>query len=283
MSIAVLWAAFIKAWNKKLALGFFLTVFGLTFWVDVILLIYFKAYTYYPLILNSGPNNFDDCLAGNLFSQFSISAVLLLSVVLDLKCYWHLIFAAAFAGIETLFIKLGIYSVTWYRPWITAALLPFLFLIVRRMYKMFLKGLKPFQYYEFIMLGLFPLNIAFATWFFMLIKFQDMSCTFLPDAVMSRHTLVLIHFILLSVPLIYIHFAHIRLYVKAVITAGLFAVYYAMYGFGLIWIREGLFPFVAAFTIFWMCLSVRFIDMLYGKPMKLLYKSGQNTSIKKNL
>lgn len=268
ISLAVFISALIKAKDKKFTLAFFLTVFGLTFWVEAVLLIYLKAYTYYPLILYSGPGNFDDSLAGNLFSQFSISAALLFSVVFDLKCYWYLIFAAAFAGIESLFIYLGIYSVTWYDPWITSALLPFLFLFTRWLYKKILRGVKPLFYYELVMLGLFPLNIAFLTWAFMLLKLQDMSYTLFPDAVMSRQTIVLIHFLVLSVPLIYIHFARIRIITKAAVITGLFLVYYAMLLLGLIWIKDGLFFVVSAFSIFWMYFLIWLIDTLYGKPMK---------------
>jgi hypothetical protein len=254
--------------NRGFTIAFFLTVLGTTLFVETTLLIYLKSYTYYPMILKNALNPYDDVLAGNLFSQFSISVTLLLATVLNLKRYWYLIFAVLYGLIEELFMHIGIYSHNWYRTWMTIVMLPCAFWAMKFMYVKILHGVKPCIYYGYIVLGLFPLNVITLIWLFMLTGIQDMSFHVLADPIMSRHFIVLILFFVLSASMMLLYFSRIKPHWKAAIVVTLYALYYISYKLNFIMIREGWFLPVSSVTICWMYFSTLLLDRLYGEPLK---------------
>jgi hypothetical protein len=86
---------------------------------ETIIKIVFKAYMYYPkIIMNS---TYDDSLAGNLFSQFSVGSTALIIAVFQLNCFWYALFAGVYCLIEELFLAMGIFSHNWYHTWMTFA------------------------------------------------------------------------------------------------------------------------------------------------------------------
>jgi hypothetical protein len=262
-----------KADRRGLVFAFFLTIFGITLFFESTILIFLQSYTYYPMILHHSLNPYDDVLTGNLFSQFSISATLLLAIVLNLKYYWYFIFAVLYGLIEELFLSLGIYSHNWYQTWITVVMLPPAFWISKFMYLKILHGTKPGFYYGYIVLGLFPLNVITLTWIFMLTGIQDMSFHLLADPIMSRHFIVLVIFFILAAPILIMHFSKMKWHWKAMIFVALYIVYFIAYKLKLVLIRNGWFLPVSSATIFWLYFSMRLLDRLYGEPQKHALKS----------
>lgn len=141
----------------------------------------------------------DDSIAGNLFSQFSVSATALLIAVYKLKYYWYLIFAAAYGAIEELFLYLGIFKHNWYRTWMTVAGLMLMLWIVKRMYLYTSRGISPFWRHIFIFFGLTALHQHTIVWAQRLAGISVYSESLLPDAERSMVVLSAINNLLLSV------------------------------------------------------------------------------------
>ena len=73
----------VKAKKRRLAFAFYLTILGIVLIFETIILIFFSAYYYYPMRLQDSHFLFDRILAGNLFSQFSVSAIALLVTIMN--------------------------------------------------------------------------------------------------------------------------------------------------------------------------------------------------------
>lgn len=259
----------VKAERRKLTFAFYLTILGITLNFEMIILIFMKAYAYYPMILKNPPLPFDDVLSGNLFSQFSVAATVLLVTVLDLKYYWFFIFAGIYGIIEELFLTLGIYSQNWYRTWMTVVLLSAAFWIAKKMYAKMIRGIKPIFYYGYIYLALFPLNIVILEWgVFILCRLQDFNTILFPDPLSSRHFLALVNFWMLSIPIMLLYFLRLKWSWKALVIITIYAIYYLGYKLNLFIIKDGWFLPVSTLSIFWMYLSIVLLDRLYGGPQK---------------
>lgn len=272
LTFFVLIIAMVKAKNRYQAFAFYLTVLGIVLSFETIILIFLNAYTYYPKIIQNPPLPFDDVLAGNLFSQFSVAATAFLVTVFNLNYYWFFIFAGIYGIIEESFLALGIYIENWYHTWMTVILLPIFFLISKKMYMKITQGINPMFYYGFIFLALFPLNIVAITWGFMLLRLQEFNMSVLLDPIKSRHFLVLVHFFLLSIPMMLIYFLRVKWFWKAFVILVLYMFYYIVYKLNYIWIKEGWFLLVSTVSILWMYLSVFIMDRLYKKENGVFFK-----------
>ena len=269
--IALLQLTFImfKTKTRKLTFAFFLTILGITLSLETIILIFLKSYEYYPMIFKTSPNPYDDIIAGNLFSQFSVSVSVLLVVILNLNYYWYFIVAAIYGIIEELFLALGIYSHNWYRTWMTVTMFPIAIWMTKKMYSKLLLGLKPIFYYANIFLGLYSLYTITILWGFQLFGYLDFNTTIFPDPTNSRYFLALVIFFIPSSGLMMlIHFSRLKMYWKALTIAILYIFYYTCYRLNLIWIKEGWFLIVTTVTIIWMYLSLVLLDWLNGGPQR---------------
>ncbi|KUG05399.1 hypothetical protein ASZ90_017171 [hydrocarbon metagenome] len=254
----------LKNKSRSLNLAFYITILGIILTFEMIILIYLGAYTYYPMILKNPPLPFDDMLAGNLFSQFTVSATVLLVSVLNLNLFWFLIFPIGYGIIEESFKALGIYSQNWYQTWMTVTLLPAGFGIARKMYEAIKSGIKPVFYYIYVYFGLFPLNIINLNWGLQLLRIQDFSLALLPDPIMSRHFLVLMQFFLLSVPMMIIYFRQLKGIRAALLIIIIYIIYYAGWQMDLIIMKPGWFWPASTISLIWMYLSILVLDRLYG-------------------
>ncbi|EHQ87272.1 hypothetical protein [Desulfosporosinus youngiae] len=252
-----------KSENRSLTLAFYLTILGITLNFETIILIFLEGYTYYPKLLQNPPIQFHDVLAGNLFSQFSVSATIVLATVLNLRYYWYFILAGIYGLIETLFLALGIYSHNWYQTWMTVVLLTLSFWLAKIIYLKIIKGVKPIYYYGYIYLGLFPLDNITLNWGLMLTRHIDYSTTLFSDPIHSRFFIVWFLFNLLAFSCIVIHFLRLNKIYKFLMIAMLYFVYYIGYRLNLIWIKEGWFLLLSTASILWMYLSVVIMDQLY--------------------
>ena len=260
-----------KVKKRKQTFAFFLTIMGITFGLETVILIFLKSYEYYPMIFKSSPNPFNDSIAGNIFSQFSVSSSVLLVVALNLRFFWYFIVAAIYGIIEELFLTLGIYKHNWYRTWMTVSMFPIAIWTTKKMYSKLITGLRPAFYYGYIFLSLFPLYTVTILWGLQIFGYLDFSTTILRDPINSRYFLaIVIFFIPPALITMIIHFLRLKLRWKALGIAMIYILYYTCNRLNLVWVKEGWFIAVSTAAIAWMYLSVFLIDRLYGGCKKSL-------------
>ncbi|HEX2927868.1 MAG TPA: hypothetical protein VHP38_16700 [Ruminiclostridium sp.] len=260
--------AIAKTKRRRLTFAIYLTTVGITLYFETVILIFFGAYAYYPMIIHSHSDPFNDILAGNLFSQFSVSTTALLVITLNLKYYWYFITGGIYGIIEELFIALGIYSHNWYRTWMTVIGLPILIWLVKKMYSKILQGIKPITYYVYIYLGLFTLYVVTLLWGLDVAGFMRFTNTLFNNPKFSRYGLYLIYYSLSSIFMMLIYFLKFKFRLKFLLIFILYAIYYTSYKLNLIWFKEGYFLPVSTITILWLYLSIFILDRLYGGPQK---------------
>ncbi|MDR7865432.1 MAG: hypothetical protein RIN56_01380 [Sporomusaceae bacterium] len=263
-TVGELAAAFLLARNRRLAFGLYFILAGVVLSFETMILIFGKAYTYYPMLLQTSPDPFDRVLAGNLFSQFSVAATALLVAILGLDFRWSLLLAAAYGLVEELFLALGIYSHNWYRTWMTVIGLFLYFQLAKNLNAaLLLRGISSAVLYGCIFIGLFPLYIVTIVWALMVSGHLSFSAAILPDPVDSRYLLVLaVYTVPGAAAALYMYYARPGLLRKALAAAALFLLYFVGAAHGLIIIPDGLFLPVTAATTIWAYLSVAFMDWL---------------------
>lgn len=252
----------IKTEHRHLAFAFYITLLGIVLNIETLILIFLGSYAYYPMIIHSSP--FDDMLAGNLFSQFSLAATALLIIVLDFNYYWFFIFAVLYGMLEEAFIALGVYSHNWYQTWMTVTGFPLYLWIAKKMYAHALRGMNPLFHYVYIYLGLFSLHVITIIWGLLLAGYIEFNNSVLADPIHSRYFLVLaIVFVPTSISMMIVYYSRIKAAWKISIVFALYAFYYLSYKFNLMWIKEGWFLLISTVLILWMYLSILMLDRLY--------------------
>jgi hypothetical protein len=246
-------------------MAFYFTLSGMTLWLETVLLIFLEAYAYHPIIITNPAHAYDDILAGNLFSQFSVSASMMLMIaVLRLKPKWYILLALAYGAIEELFIALGIYEHFWYRTWYTVALLPFAFLIARKMYDRLCEGLKPFFYIVYVGFSLFALTVVTLLWGLQLADIQSATTTLMKNPNMGKIGIIVAYDFVICIALLTAYFTGIRWRWKVLVLAALEGYYYAIYKAGLLIIRPDWFLPVSAVVLLWTYGCIVTVDRLYG-------------------
>lgn len=260
-TLTELWLIFRRAGSRRMALGLYLSVSGMVFSLEMAVYSYFKAYEYYPkLVPHSQP---DDSIAGNLFSQFSITATALLIAVYNLKTIWVVVFAAAYAGIEELFIALGIYRQHWYRSWMTVAGLLLIFPAVKWLYRKASNHIGRFARYLLIFYGLLTLNQHLINWPQRLLGIRTLSETVLPDKERSMVLLTAVFFIMLAACMMFVYFSKFKWPWKGLVVLALYAGFYLAVKNSLVFNKEGWFFVSASLCIWTMLLFCFFMDKLY--------------------
>lgn len=254
-----------KVKRKWFTLAFYFTILGLTLSFETVILIFLQAYEYYPFILTNPPLAYDDILAGNVFSQMSVSATGLIFSVLKLRFYWGFIFGFIYGVIEELFLHLEIYSHHWYRTWMTIILIPIFFYISRWIYNKLSTNIKPIYYYFCIFLGLFPLYIIFLVWgIFILTEIQTMSISYSDNPIWSRSIIILFQFSIYAWFLMYAILKDVKRYMQTVIILLLYLLYFVCYRLDIFIIKDGWFIVVSTVSIVWMYLSIYLMNRWYG-------------------
>jgi hypothetical protein len=257
-----------KARKRGPTFALYLTTVGLTLYFETMILIFFDAYAYYPMIIQNNPDPFNDILAGNLFSQFCISTTVLLAVTLDLKFYWYFVLGFFYGMIEELFMALGIYSHNWYQTWMTVLGFPLLTWFIKKINSWFNQGIKPITYCGYIYMGLFALYVVTLLWGLDLAGLMRFANTLFKNPRVSRYGLYLVYYTLSAMSMIYVIILKPRLSYKFSAIVILYAVFYIAYKQHLIMYKEGYFFPVTTITIIWSYLSVFLMDRLYGRPHK---------------
>jgi hypothetical protein len=259
----------IKVKNRRLTIAFYFTLVGIVLNFENIILIYFKSYTYFPMILKYARYSFDDVLAGNLFSQFSVAATVLLVVIFNLKYYWNLIFAAIYGVIEEIFLALGIYTHNWYRTWMTVFSMLVAFWLAKKMYLKINQGVKAIYYYGYVYLALFTLYTITFQWGGLISGIIASNTTIFADPIVSRYTLATIFFsVSTSIVMMVIYFSKPKWYGSLAFIAILYFKDYLGLKFNLIWVKGGWFFPVTTLSYIWMYASIFMMDKLYGGVSK---------------
>lgn len=256
----------LNAKNRRQIFAFYLTILGIILSLETIILIFMKAYTYYPMVLKDPPFYFDAVLAGNLFSQFSISATALWITTFNLDFHWFVIFSVIYSMIEELFLALGIYSHNWYQTWMTAVGMLLYFSISKRIYATIIQGVNSVVFYGYIFLGLFPLYVITILWGFMVSGHLSFSTSVFSDPVSSRYFLCLAVFAIPSaVVMMLIYYSSMQWTWRAAAIVMLYIFYYIGCELDLIVIAKGWFAIITTTTMLWMYLSVIVMDKLYDR------------------
>ncbi len=266
-NIAVIQLAFIytRADNRRLALGFWLTLAGIALIFETVILIFFRAYEYYPMLLQTSPFPFDRILAGSLFSQFLVAATALLVAVLDLGWIWWAALALLYGLVEEGFTAFGVYAQNWYDTWMTVAALPVYFGLAKILYAALRRGAGQLIHYGCVALALFPLYVVTVVWAFMLSGHLAFSTALFGDPVISRYFLAMaVYIVPAGAAMMLVRFAGWPWSAKAALTAALYLFYYECGQYGLIIIREGWFMTVTTATTAWAYASVLLLDRLYA-------------------
>lgn len=249
-----------KANNRKHTLAVFFIIAGMTFSFESIIFLFLKAYNYYPMIIPQSP--IDDGLAGNLFSQFSVTASAILISVLDFKYYWFFIFSLIYGIIEELFLSLGIYSQNWYQTWMTMLGLLMLFWVSKRIYAVNFKKIRHIWRYIFMMFGLFTLHMTTILWVSILLGVYAPNTKVLPDPMSSYNLIGLINLFLMSFTCMIIYFSKLKWWWNSIIVLALYGIVYIAYRSNIIFVKEGFFLIFVTMDISGMYLYVFILDKL---------------------
>ncbi len=257
---------FLKVKNRKRVLALYLTICGITFCFEMVVYSFFKSYEYYPMLIpHSRP---DDSIAGNLFSQFSVSATALLIAVFNLRYYWFGFFAVLYGVIEELFIKLGIYKHNWYRTWMTVIGLLVLFWIARKIYTVSLNHIGNFERYLYIFFGLVALHENTIVWVLRLTGIRVFSENFLSGKERSLVVLSATNMLLLGVIIMLLHFSNIKWLWKVVVISILYVVYFIAGKLHLILYKENFFLISTSISIWGMYFYTYVLDKLLGQSKR---------------
>lgn len=267
LSAIVLTVTFALADNRGRVFGFFLIVFGVTLIVEQFLLFYTKAYTYYPRILTKAEYAYDDSVFGNLFSQLSVTAALTLVVTQRMGRVWYFIVAVVFGLIEEGFLALGIYAHHWYETWVTVAMLPVAFFTMELLYRWLLKGVPPFVYYGFMILGLFFPSLVF-NWPLMLLSFLDTNTTLLGEHMASRYTFAISLYLLAAPAAMIAVLSRLKQHWKALAVALALGGSLVMKWLGLVLVSFWPFVIYLVLQFAYFCLCLWGLDKLLGHPLQ---------------
>lgn len=259
----------IKTKDKKHAIALYIVVSGQVFTIEAIIYCFLRVYDYYPMIFPNSP--IDDGLAGNLFSQFSLSASALWIAVFKLRNYWIFILAGIYFAIEKLFLWLDIFSHNFYSTWITFFGLLLLFFVTKQLYsyKVIFTTNRIFKYY-FMFLGLYTLHMPTALWIQILTGIMTPNLNLLSNEMWSYSLIGLINLLLLSSVCLFIYYSKIHRSWKLLITLFLYGILYLAYLLKIIYIRDGWFLIFATINIFSMYFYIFLLKKLLHPKGKYL-------------
>ncbi|REE81028.1 hypothetical protein A8990_12074 [Paenibacillus taihuensis] len=252
-----------RAKRPYFMLAFYFTITGMSFCFEMVVLSYLNAYTYKPMLIPQSPPN--DAIAGNLFSQFSVSATAALLALFRPRFYWCILFALVYGGIEELFLYLGIYEHYWYRTWMTVVFLLIFFWIATKSYNVCFSSKWRFWRYPFILFGLVTLYIHSITWVLQLAGIRRYSSTLVPGSDRSMVILSASETLILGSITIYLYFSRIRWRWKLVVIVLLFLALKAMEQLQLITLKDGWFLAASFICIGGMYLYTYLLDRMYNQ------------------
>lgn len=185
----------------------FLAIVECTYLIEAVIYIFLGCYQYYPMIIKN--NSYYDSHMGAIMSNlFTIPVLAALIAVFRLKFSWILLIIALLAGIEWLFLKLGIYTQYWWRTYYTTLGLLIYFPFSKIVYKQILKPLKNFKHSLFLFLCISPILGTMHFLPFMLFSSRSYIIGWFKDPSYDTSAFAVIYYILnaiLQVILVKIH------------------------------------------------------------------------------
>lgn len=265
-----------KAKNRKFVFAYYTTISGIVIVVfEQVVYLLTRGYDYHPMFVPTMPT-FDNLL-GKISSQLSVSATALLVAVFDLNLFWILIFAGLYAGIEELFLALGIYKHNWYQTWMTPVSLIVYFWFVRTYYPIVRKGVKPIVHYLNIFAGLFTLFITSPVPLsFFLSGVQNYIPDHFPDPVIYSILIINLYFAVLAVSMMPAYFFKLKWRWKTAVIGVLLAVIYMAYKkWDLLWFQNDWWYLAFSIsTIFWVYTCIIVLDNFY-KSVEPIHPSSE--------
>jgi hypothetical protein len=129
LSIMIIAITYWKSRNKLISILLF-GVAGLSYLIENIILIWLKAYVYYPGFIQ---DKLADSILGAIVSDlFSLPSTAVLIAVFQLNWVWIILISGMFAGVEMLFLKLGIYKHYWWKTYYTFISLIFFYTLIKK-------------------------------------------------------------------------------------------------------------------------------------------------------
>lgn len=263
LTVLVLLFVLIKVKNRKFVFALYMTLAGMALIFETIVKIVFKSYMYYPkIIMNS---QYDDSLAGNLFSQFSVGSTALIVAVFQLHYFWYTLLAGVYCLIEKIFLAMGIFSHNWYRTWMTFVSLIIFFGVAKKHYREIQEKTKSWIYYLSIFAGMFTLDVVTLIWGFILSGLQDYSRDYFSDPVTSRYILAVLNFTVVAIISMLIYFLKLKWQWKTIVFLALYGLNFIADKLQIFHIKDGWFLVCSTITIFGIYFSVRLMEYLYGE------------------
>jgi hypothetical protein len=143
-------------------------------------------------------------------------------------------------------------------------LLPFAFLIARKMYDRLCEGLRPLYYYAYVFFSLFSLTVVTLLWGLHLADVQTGTTSLSNNPHISQIGFIVTYHLVISVVLLASYFSGLRWRWKLLVLAALEVFYYVIYRIGLLIIKPGWFLPVSAVVLIWTYASIALMDRLYG-------------------
>ena len=242
ISVTVLIVALVKSRNRKRDFAFFFAILGSTYIIELFLLVVLNGYAYHPLITPNDP--FADSVAGNYFSQTSISSTALLICVLNLSAKWRMGFSVAYFFIGLLFEYLGVYEEYWYKSVYTLVG----FFIYSGFIKMWYKKIASsdrFIYYVTLLLSVFAAGANSLIALFRYLHIRQLSMGIYEQTTRDHSAATFIYAPVLSVIIIALYKWKAHLGIKILVFSGLLILEYGLYKSGVFIIKRGWFSVVA--------------------------------------
>ncbi len=261
VSVALFVLTLAKTRERKKTFAFFFAVLGMTYFIEVFLLIITNAYAYYPKIAS---DSFHESLIGNFFSQYSVSASAVLIATLGLNIWWRIGFSFAYFLIDVLFVRLNIYAHNWYSSWFTlAGFFVYSWAVGKWHEKVFAHPSK-IIYFSTLFLGLFALggNILGTTLNFLEIRRYGIGLY--EQATKDNTATSILYGVLIGFIVIPLYRMKSHPVLKGLIFLALFAFDYSLYRVGVIQVRAGWFVAGSLLTLFGRYFFTGVIDRSLG-------------------
>lgn len=247
ISIAMVSIIMLKSSERKKTLAFFFAVLGMTYFLEVLLMIVTDAYVYYPKIAS---DSFHESLIGNFFSQYSVSASAVLMAVFGMNFRWQIGFSIVYFLIDVLFVRLGVYAHNWYQSWYTLGGFFIYSWIVRIWYGKVFAHPSRFIYLSTLFLSIFAIcgNAIGTTLNFLEIRRYSLG---LFDQAAKDHTATsIIYGILITMVLIPLYRMKSHAVLKFLIFLMMFVFDYVLFRVGVIIVKPGWFAAGTMITVF---------------------------------
>ena len=239
-SIITVIVTLIKAKNRKFTIGFTLATLGFVYLLEAVGVLFLKAYQYYPKL---SADVFQDSVLGNYFSQVSISATSMFTIVFNLSYVWYFLLAFIYYLIEELFIKLGIYQHNWYKSIYTLiGFAPLLWLIKKWNYKL-ISSSKRVVYYITLFLGTFSISANSLTLPLKLLKIQIFKLNIFGQ-LSKNHTASGIIYAFIVITIMIVLYKSRNQVIKVIAFIIMYSLQFILYKFNIIYIKPGYFVIV---------------------------------------